>query len=145
LKRNNFLFYVHLLKVLQFQQLVFSSSSYIRFSAAKILSQVASSKPPLPVQIHAQAKNKDPPTDALINFLKSYKSRKRIGTLLKDKHTGKMVDEWNKALDDSAEKPELVDMAQAVSTLMAVKDDEELVSDSSSFLLSTKVKLICRA
>lgn len=38
-----------------------------------------------------------------------------------------MVTEWNKAVEDSSEKPELVDMAQAVSTFMAVKDDEELV------------------
>lgn len=38
-----------------------------------------------------------------------------------------MVTEWTKAVADSPEKPELVDMAQAVSTFMAVKDEEELV------------------
>jgi hypothetical protein len=46
---------------------------------------------------------------------------------LKDKHNGKMVADWAKAVEESTEKPELVDMAQAVSTFMAVKDEEELV------------------
>jgi nucleosome binding factor SPN SPT16 subunit len=91
------------------------------------LSQVASPNAPVPIKIYAQSKNKEQPTDALPKFLQSYSSHKRAGTLLKDKHTGKMVDEWNKTVDDSPEKPELVDMAQAVSTFMAVKDDEELV------------------
>lgn len=88
---------------------------------------MASQNSPISVKIHAQSKNKDQPSDALPNFLQSYASYKRVGTLLKDNYTGKMVDEWNKTVDDSSEKPELVDMTPAVSTFMAVKDQEEQV------------------
>jgi hypothetical protein len=38
-----------------------------------------------------------------------------------------MVSEWDKLVAESPNKPELVDMAPAVSTFMAVKDEEELV------------------
>ena len=36
--------------------------------------------------------------------------------------------EWKKAVSESSSKPELVDMTLAVSTFMAIKDEEELVS-----------------
>lgn len=81
----------------------------------------------MPVEILVQAKPKEPPTDALPRFLEVYTSHKRIGTLTKESHSGKLVDEWNKTLGDSEEKPTLVDMSAAVSAFMAVKDEEELV------------------
>ena len=39
-----------------------------------------------------------------------------------------MMDEWNNALNGTATKPEVVDMAPAISAFMAVKDEDELVS-----------------
>lgn len=100
----------------------------ITSTLAKILSQIKNGNPPIPVEIFAQAKAKDPATDAVPRFLEAYISHSRIATLTKEAHTGKLVDEWNKLLDSSEQKPELVDMAPAVSSFMAVKDEEELVS-----------------
>ncbi|KAI0928386.1 hypothetical protein AcW1_005644 [Taiwanofungus camphoratus] len=105
---------------------------------AKILSQIKDSGAPVPVEILVQAKPKEPPTDALPRFLEVYTSHKRIGTLTKESHSGKLVDEWNKTLGDSEEKPTLVDMSAAVSAFMAVKDEEELKSiRTASNLTST--------
>ena len=95
---------------------------------ARILSQIRTSNTPVPVEIFAQAKAKDPPTDAVSRFLEAYTTHSRIGTLAKESHTGKLVDEWNRLLSETDAKPELVDMAPAVSSFMAAKDEEELVS-----------------
>lgn len=74
-----------------------------------------------------QAKAKDPPTDALPAFLKAYTSHERVGTLTKEPQTGKLMDEWNQALDGAERKPTVADVAPAVAAFMAVKDDDELV------------------
>ncbi len=87
----------------------------------------------MPVEIFAQAKAKDPPTDALPKFTEAYTSHARVGSLTKEAHTGKLVDEWNKVISEAPTKPELVDMAPAISSFMAAKDEDELVS---SLLLS---------
>jgi nucleosome binding factor SPN SPT16 subunit len=50
----------------------------------------------------------------------------RVGTLLKENHTGKLVGEWDKLVADG--NPEMVDMSPAVSAFMAVKDADEIVS-----------------
>lgn len=75
----------------------------------------------------AQSKPKDPPSDALAKFVEAYISHKRVATLIKESHTGKLVDEWNRSLDAANYKPELADMAPAVSSFISVKDEEELV------------------
>ena len=49
----------------------------------------------------------------------------------KEKHSGKVVDEWNKLVKEQDTKVEVVDMSYAVSAFMAVKDEEELVSPSN--------------
>ena len=95
---------------------------------AKILSQIRNSNPPVPIEIFAQAKAKDAPTDAMPKFLEAYTSHSRIGTLMKEAHAGKLVDEWNKLVSEAEKKPELVDMAPAISSVMAPKDEDELVS-----------------
>ena len=85
----------------------------------------------MPLQILAQAKPKDPPTDALPTFASIYTKLKRVGALIKENISGRLVDDWNKAISEAEAKPELVDMAPAVSSFMAVKDDDELVSGST--------------
>lgn len=102
---------------------------------AKILSQIRNSNTPVPVEIYAQAKAKDPPTDAMPKFLDAYTAHSRIGTITKESHTGKLVDEWNKLLSEAEKKFEMVDMAPAVSSFMAVKDEDELVSICSSLMI----------
>ncbi|KAJ6606562.1 FACT complex subunit SPT16 [Mycena vulgaris] len=95
-------------------------------SKAKILSQIEGSAGSVPVEILAQAKGKEPANDALPRFFALYAAKKRVGTLLKEAHRGKLIDEWKKLLADATAKPELVDMGPALSAFMAVKDTEEL-------------------
>ncbi|KAJ7771766.1 FACT complex subunit SPT16 [Mycena metata] len=97
-------------------------------SKAKILSQIEGSAGVVPVEILAQAKGKEPANDALPRFFALYASKKRVGTLTKEAHRGKLIDEWKKLLADAAEKPELTDMSPALSAVMAVKDADELKS-----------------
>jgi nucleosome binding factor SPN SPT16 subunit len=92
------------------------------------LSQVATPKSPVPVNILVLAKGKEPATDALPKFLKAYTSSKHVGTLVKEKHTGKMISEWNTAVEGASTKPKVVDIATAISGFVAVKDEEEIAS-----------------
>ena len=48
-----------------------------------------------------QAKAKEPPTDALPRFVQAYAAHDRVATLTKESHTGKLIDEWNKAIGES--------------------------------------------
>lgn len=95
---------------------------------AKILSQVATPKSPVPVNILVLAKGKEPGTDALPKFLEAYTSSGCVGTLAKEKHTGKMIDEWNTAVEGAVTKPTVVDITSAVSGFVAIKDEEEIAS-----------------
>jgi FACT complex subunit SPT16 len=97
--------------------------------SAKLLAQIEQSNPHVPVQIFAQAKPKDPPTDALPSFVKVYTSHRKVGMIVKEKHSGKVVDEWNSLVKEQDSKIEVVDIANAVSAFMATKDEEELVSN----------------
>ncbi|KZT44099.1 FACT complex subunit SPT16 [Sistotremastrum suecicum HHB10207 ss-3] len=97
-------------------------------SKAKILSQLKASNPPVPIEILAQAKPKDPPTDAMARFVAAYTAHKRVATLTKEVHSGKLVEDWKSALAASDAKVDVVDMSGAISAVMAVKDEEELRS-----------------
>lgn len=57
-----------------------------------------------------------------------YLQQKRVGTLPKDKFTGKIIDEWKKALENSNKKIEEVDVSAGIASVLAVKDEEEVVS-----------------
>lgn len=95
---------------------------------AKILSQIQSPNSFVPVQILAQAKPKEPPTDALPSFTGIYSKLHRVGILSKEQVSGKLIDEWTKSLSTTETKPETTDVSSAISSLLAIKDDEELVS-----------------
>ena len=105
--------------------------------SAKLLEQLQTSSPVVPIEIYAQAKGKEPPTDAFPKMMKLYTSLGRVGTVTKESPSGKMIDEWNKNVKDAEKKPELDDMSSTVSALMAPKDEEELVS------FSLKLYMIC--
>lgn len=94
---------------------------------AKVLQQIKDGNPPVPIEIFVQAKAKEPPTDAVPKFIEAYSAYTRVATLVKETYHGKLISEWNEAIDKLSHKPEQVDMAPAVSTVMAVKDDDELV------------------
>ncbi|EEB88304.1 hypothetical protein MPER_13931, partial [Moniliophthora perniciosa FA553] len=78
------------------------------------------------VEILAQAKAKEPANDAVFSFFKIYAAKNKVGTLTQESHSGKLVHEWDRLVKYATSKPELVDMAPAVSAFMAVKGDEEL-------------------
>ncbi|KAG2348552.1 FACT complex subunit SPT16 [Suillus weaverae] len=95
-------------------------------SKAKFLHQIKEGNPPVPVEILVQAKAKEPPSDALPKFVEAYTSFKRVGSLVKEACTGKLMTEWEQRISKADNKPELVDMAPALSAFMAVKDEEEM-------------------
>ncbi|RDB21018.1 FACT complex subunit SPT16 [Hypsizygus marmoreus] len=110
-------------------------------SKAKILAQIENESGHVPIEIFAQAKGKDAPNDALPKFGEKYTSKKRVGTLLKETHTGRLITEWDKLIAESQSKPEIVDMSPAVSGFMAVKDSEELkITQTAANLTSTLLK-----
>ena len=94
---------------------------------AKVLEQLQTSSPVVPIEIYAQAKGKEPPTDAFPKMVKLYTSLGRVGTVIKESPSGKMIDEWNRNIKDAEKKPELEDISSSISGLMATKDEEELV------------------
>lgn len=96
--------------------------------SAKILSQLQSAGSVVPIQILAIAKGKEPPADALPTLVDIYTKLKRVGIITKDNTSGKLIDDWNEAVSEAESKPETVDMSPAVSAVLAVKDEEELVS-----------------
>lgn len=81
----------------------------------------------MPIELFILAKAKEPPTDALPKFVQAYTAHKRVATLVKEQYSGKLISDWEQALSGTAQKPEQVDIAPAVSAFMAVKDEEELV------------------
>ncbi|KAG7092167.1 hypothetical protein E1B28_008536 [Marasmius oreades] len=110
-------------------------------SKAKFLHQIEGSSGNVPVEILAQAKAKDQPNDAIPKFFKIYLEKSKVGTLMKETHIGKLIMEWEKLLKEAQQKPELIDMAPAVSAFMAVKDGEELkVMQTAANLTSTLLK-----
>ncbi|KAG5645879.1 hypothetical protein DXG03_005026 [Asterophora parasitica] len=110
-------------------------------SKAKILSQISNSAGNISIEILAQAKGKEAPNDALPKFVEAYSSQKRVATLVKEAHTGKVIGEWEKLVNELESKPELIDMSTAVSCFMAVKDSEELkLTQTAAVLTSTLLK-----
>ncbi|KAG9016211.1 FACT complex subunit spt16 [Tulasnella sp. JGI-2019a] len=93
---------------------------------AKFLNQLDTPNSPLPIEILLQAKPKDPPTDSIAKLVTRLLSGKRIGTLTKEQHTGRLVDEWKTAIEASEHKFDNVDISASLSACMAVKDAEEL-------------------
>ena len=58
--------------------------------------------------------------------------QKKLGVILKDASTGPFIDEWKKVYAEISDKVEEVDIAPALSSAaLAVKDENELVSDTN--------------
>ncbi|ELU40200.1 FACT complex subunit SPT16 [Rhizoctonia solani AG-1 IA] len=108
-------------------------------SKAKILHQLEIPKAPIPIQIFIMAKAKDGPNEAPKQLAEALGSVKRLGGLPKEQQTGKIVDDWNKTLEEHLGKPEIVDIAAAIGSIMAIKDEEELVSALLGMFATTNV------
>jgi nucleosome binding factor SPN SPT16 subunit len=94
---------------------------------AKVLGQIENAAKGVAIEIIARPKAKDA-SDALSRFFAAYTSTQKVGILSKETASGKLSTEWQALLDGAASKPELIDMTPAISTLMAIKDEDELVS-----------------
>jgi nucleosome binding factor SPN SPT16 subunit len=92
------------------------------------LGQIESAVKFVTIEIVARPKARDSTNDSLLKFLAVYTSAKKVGVLMKDTASGKLVSEWQAALEGAASKPEVTDMTPAISSLLAVKDEDELVS-----------------
>ena len=103
----------------------------LTFSLAKILGQIENVANFVTIEIIARPKAKDVTNDAVSKFLAAYTSAQKVGVLMKDTASGKLVSEWQAALEGATSKPEVIDMTPAISSLFAVKDEDELVSTSS--------------
>ena len=88
--------------------------------------------PSISVEILSRPKGKDTSNDALPKFLAQYASAQRVGSLIKETPSGKLMSEWQTVVNESSSKPQLVDMAPAISALMGIKDEEEIVGLSIS-------------
>jgi nucleosome binding factor SPN SPT16 subunit len=75
-------------------------------------------------------KGKEAEGSALTTLVEHYAAHKRVGHFAKDTHTGKVIDDWNAAVQAAASQPDLVDMGPAMSAVLCPKDDEELVRPS---------------
>lgn len=104
---------------------------------AKFLSQISDDSNAIPVEIFVQAKPKDPPNDSIAKFLALYTSASKVGSIAKEKHTGKLMTEWEKLLSDTTAKPDLVDVSSAVSSFMAVKDEDEMKAVQTAAALTS--------
>ncbi|KAF8965271.1 FACT complex subunit SPT16 [Flammula alnicola] len=112
-------------------------------SKAKILSQIENAVKSVTIEILARPKGKDVSNEALPKFLAQYTSAKRVGSLVKENPSGKLVSEWQSVVNESSSKPELIDMTPAISALMAVKDDEEIKwTQMAANLTSTLLKYL---
>ncbi|GAA5939274.1 hypothetical protein JCM3775_007175 [Rhodotorula graminis] len=63
----------------------------------------------------------------------------KVGTLPKDKMVGKFVNEWNAVLSGSGKDIKEVDVALGVSTLLAVKDADELQNERNAAVMTNKL------
>lgn len=93
---------------------------------AKYLQQLKSAATSNNIEIFALAKAKEPANDALPKFAAVFGELKKAGHVLKDVPTGKFADDWTAAVAGLAQKPEMIDVTPAVSTVLSVKDEEEL-------------------
>ncbi|KAL1410609.1 FACT complex subunit spt16 [Vanrija albida] len=93
-------------------------------SKAKILRQLQSQNG-IEIDIRVRAP-KDESTASVIPDLVLELGDSKVGNLPKDKATGKLADEWNKAIATSKAGIEFVDVAVAVSAILADKDNEEI-------------------
>ncbi|KAF8337624.1 FACT complex subunit SPT16 [Cantharellus anzutake] len=97
-------------------------------SQAQILQQLSVDGAILPIKVIARARAKEPPNNAMPELLEKMASSKRIGLAIKEKHTGKLVDEWEKLLAEPGRKEqfEFIECGPILSSAMASKDEDEL-------------------
>lgn len=72
----------------------------------------------------------------------SYIAKKRVGVVVKDKFSGKNIEEWKKACETFKKNYEEIDISTAIGVCLAEKDEEEVVcAFDLIFFLSSKCSI----
>jgi nucleosome binding factor SPN SPT16 subunit len=95
-------------------------------SKAKILRQL-NSQQGVEIDVRVRAP-KDESTASVIPDLVLSLADMKLGVIPKDKATGKLSDEWNTAVANAKAGLQTVDVTVAMSAILAVKDQDEIVS-----------------
>nr|ODO02764.1 FACT complex subunit SPT16 [Cryptococcus depauperatus CBS 7855] len=114
------------------RKVVFLSSN----SRAKILRQLESSQD-IEVEIKTRSKDVSQAKEAMEEVVHMIENGK-IGTLPKDKPEGKIVDEWNSAIENKSDL-ESVDVSIPISAVLAIRDGEDLKTVITSSKLTSTV------
>nr|ODN93073.1 FACT complex subunit SPT16 [Cryptococcus depauperatus CBS 7841] len=114
------------------RKVVFLSSN----SRAKILRQLESSQD-VEVEIKTRSKDVSQAKEAMEEVVQMIENGK-IGTLPKDKPEGKIVDEWNSAIESKSDL-ESVDVSIPISAVLAIRDGEDLKTVITSSKLTSTV------
>ncbi|KAI8460997.1 FACT complex subunit-domain-containing protein [Phakopsora pachyrhizi] len=98
------------------------------------------------VRVLVKSKNQDEAQKAMKSVLKSTRAvlnnKEKIGCFLKDKYSGKFVDEWNaflKSNDSEDITKEAIDVSPALSEIIATKEPEEMQYTEVACKMSQKL------
>ncbi|KAI9316735.1 FACT complex subunit-domain-containing protein [Dichotomocladium elegans] len=105
---------------------------------SEVLATLKKGDKQVPIEIIRRSK-KEEENIALYTPILEMLDGKRVGTVGKDKFTGKNVQEWNTALEKSGKKFEEVEITAALSACLAVKDEDEVRTMKTASKLSSNV------
>ncbi|GAA5845081.1 hypothetical protein JCM5353_007425 [Sporobolomyces roseus] len=110
-------------------------------SKAKLLQPITSSSGSDKVEVEILTRSKDEAENKkqFEKIIEIIGNGNKVGTLPKDKMTGKFVQEWQKVLAGAEADLKEVDVALGVSTLLAVKDSEELQNERNASVMTNKL------
>ncbi|KAH8829607.1 FACT complex subunit SPT16 [Flagelloscypha sp. PMI_526] len=99
-------------------------------SKAKILAAVQDAHPTVKLTLFPQAGKKEPNTSSFA----------RVGYLLKEKHGGKTISEWEAALSKAGSKPQQVDITNSCLRLPFCKRPRRQIIETAGHLTATLLK-----
>ncbi|GAA6024570.1 hypothetical protein JCM11491_002703 [Sporobolomyces phaffii] len=111
-------------------------------SKAKLLQPIAKSpsgSDSVEVEILTRSKDEAENKKQFERIIEIVGNGNKVGTLPKDKMAGKFVQEWQKVLAAAEADLKEVDVALGVSTLLAVKDTEELQNERNAAVMTNKL------
>ncbi|GAA6022046.1 hypothetical protein JCM10207_001030 [Rhodosporidiobolus poonsookiae] len=110
-------------------------------SKAKLLQPILKAEGDKKVEVEILTRSKDEAENKKLfeKIIEVIGEGNKIGTLPKDKMSGKFVTEWQGVLQGSGADLKEVDVALGVSTLLAVKDAEELQNERNAATMTNKL------
>ncbi|GAA5890025.1 hypothetical protein JCM5296_004746 [Sporobolomyces johnsonii] len=112
-------------------------------SKAKLLQPIttppADAEGKVEVELLTRSKDEAENKKLFEQIIKTIGDGNKVGTLPKDKMAGKFVQEWQTVLAGSGADLKEVDVAMGVSTVLAVKDSEELQNERNAAVMTNKL------